>query len=84
MQKEGIEFLTDFIKKNNIKKILEIGTAIGYSAIKMALVAEDIEIISIERDYNRYQEAVKNIAEKYHLKRNDVYEKALELKNNAL
>ena len=61
MQKEGIEFLTDFIKKNNIKKILEIGTAIGYSAIKMALVAEDIEIISIERDYNRYQEAVKNI-----------------------
>lgn len=61
MQKEGIEFLTDFIKKNNIKKILEIGTAIGYSAIKMALVAEDIEIISIEKDYNRYQEAVKNI-----------------------
>ena len=30
------------------------------------------------------KEAVKNIAEKYHLKRNDVYEKALELKNNAL
>ena len=61
MQKEGIEFLTDFIKKNNIKKILEIGTAIGYSAIKMALVNEDVEIVSIERDYERYKEAVKNI-----------------------
>ena len=61
MQKEGIEFLTDFIKKNNIKKILEIGTAIGYSAIKMALVDNDIKIVSIERDEIRYQEAVKNI-----------------------
>ena len=61
MQKEGIEFLTDFIKKNNIKTILEIGTAIGYSAIKMALVDNDIKIVSIERDEIRYQEAVKNI-----------------------
>ena len=61
MQKEWITFLTEFIKKNNIKKILEIGTAIGYSAIKMALVDENIKIISIERDENRYQEAVKNI-----------------------
>ncbi len=61
MQKEGIDFLTDFIKKNNVKTILEIGTAIGYSAIKMALVDDDIKIISIERDQERYNEAVKNI-----------------------
>lgn len=61
MQKEGIEFLIEFIKKNKIKKILEIGTAIGYSAIKMALVDDDIEIISIERDKERYIEAVRNV-----------------------
>lgn len=61
MQKDGIEFLKDFIKKNNIKSILEIGTAIGYSAINMALVSDDVEIVSIERDKLRYQEAVKNI-----------------------
>ena len=61
MQKEGIEFLTKFIKENNIKTILEIGTAIGYSAIKMALVDDDIKIVSIERDEERYLEAVKNI-----------------------
>lgn len=61
MQKDGIEFLIDFIKKNKVRKILEIGTAIGYSAIKMALVDDDIEIITIERDLNRYKEAVKNI-----------------------
>ena len=46
MEEEGIEFLTEFIKLNNIKSILEIGTAIGYSAIKMALVRDDIIITS--------------------------------------
>lgn len=61
MQKDGIQFLTNFIKDNNIKNILEIGTAIGYSAIKMALVDNDINIISVERDEERYNKAVKNI-----------------------
>lgn len=61
MLKDGIEFLTDYIKKNNIKSILEIGTAIGYSSIKMALVNDDIKITTIERDSNMYNEALKNI-----------------------
>ena len=63
MQKDGIEFLTNYIKDNNIKKILEIGTAIGYSAIKMALINEDIKITTIERDIDRYNIAIKNINE---------------------
>ena len=33
MQDEGISFLTTLIHKNKIRSILEIGTAIGYSAI---------------------------------------------------
>ena len=61
MQKDGIEFLTDYIKKNNIKKILEIGSAIGYSAIKMALVDNNIKVTTIERDKERFDLAVKNI-----------------------
>lgn len=61
MEEDGIEFLTEFIKLNNIKSILEIGTAIGYSAIKMALVDEDITITTIERDEVRYLEAIKNV-----------------------
>lgn len=61
MQKDGIEFLTQYIKEHQIKKVLEIGSAIGYSAIKMALVADDIYIKTIERDVERYQIAVKNI-----------------------
>lgn len=61
MQKDGIEFLTKYIKDNNIKNILEVGSAIGYSAIKMALVASDIKITTIEKDETRYKEAIKNI-----------------------
>ena len=61
MQKRGMNFLGKFIEKNNIKSILEIGTAIGYSAINMALVNDDITVVSIERDQDRYIEAIKNI-----------------------
>ena len=61
MEKEGINFLTEFIKLNKIKNILEIGSAIGYSAIKMALVDEDITVTTIERDRVRYIEALKNV-----------------------
>ena len=61
MQKDGIEFLTNYIKENNIKNILEIGSAIGYSAIKMALVNDDIKITTIERDKERHIIALDNI-----------------------
>lgn len=63
MMEDGIEFLCDYIKKNNIKRILEIGTAIGYSAIKMASIDKDIKITTIERDKDRYSLALKNISD---------------------
>ncbi len=61
MEKEGIEFLIEFIKLNKVKNILEIGSAIGYSAINMALASEDVTVTTIERDKDRYIEAVKNV-----------------------
>ena len=61
MQDEGIEFLTSFIEKKGAKSILEVGTAIGYSAIMMALVNPSIHVTTIERDEVRYLEALKNI-----------------------
>ena len=61
MLSDGIEYLCQFIQDNNIKNILEIGTAIGYSAIRMALVNEDINITTIERDKERYDLAINNI-----------------------
>ena len=61
MEQDGIEFLLDYIKKNNVKNILEIGSAIGYSAIRMCLVDEKVTVTTIERDKKRYDEAIKNI-----------------------
>ena len=80
MTKEGITFLTNYIKKYNIKRILEIGAAIGYSSIMMALVDEEIEITTIERDEKRYLEAVKNI-KKFHLEEriNLIYKDAFDV-----
>ncbi len=61
MQDEGIDFVKNFIEKKNITNILEIGTAIGYSAIIMCLVNKDVVVTTIERDETRYMEALKNI-----------------------
>lgn len=61
MQLEGIDFLTTFIIKHQIKNVLEIGTAIGYSAIMMSLCSPTLKVTTIERDEERYLEAIKNI-----------------------
>ena len=66
MQKDGILYLCDYIKENNIKNILEIGSAIGYSSIMMASVSSDIKVTTIERDKDRYEIAISNI-KKYNL-----------------
>lgn len=57
---EGLEFIINEIKKRNIKKVLEIGTAIGYSAISFAM--EGCFVVSIERDLSMYNEAINNIS----------------------
>ena len=61
MQDDGIEYLLNLIQEKNIKNILEIGSAIGYSSIKMALVSNDIKVTTIEKDKERYLLAVDNI-----------------------
>lgn len=61
MTQEGIEYLINYIVKNQIDEVLEIGTAIGYSAIMMTFANPNLHITSIERDEKRYLEAIKNI-----------------------
>lgn len=61
MQDEGIDFLINYILENKIENILEVGTAIGYSAIMMALSNPKIKITTIERNHESYLEAVKNV-----------------------
>ena len=58
---EGLDFLESQITKYKVKDILELGSAIGYSAIMMASLDEEIHITTIEKDEERFQEAVKNI-----------------------
>lgn len=61
MLDDGIDFLTTYIIKHQIKEVLEIGTAIGYSAIMICLASPNVVVTSIERDEKRYLEALKNI-----------------------
>ncbi len=61
MEHDGISFLLDYIKEHHIQRILELGTAIGYSAIRMCLVDSAITVTTIERDRERYEEAMRNI-----------------------
>lgn len=58
---EGLHFLVQTTLLLNAKKVLEIGTAIGYSSIALALKA-GVEVVSIERNHDLYVEASKNVS----------------------
>lgn len=60
MQDEGCDFICDYIKTHNIKRVLEIGTAIGYSSIRFAQQADDVYVTTIELDIDRHLKAVEN------------------------
>ena len=62
MQDAGIAFILDYIKTNHVKNVLEIGSAIGYSAIQFASVSDDVHVVTIERDDTMYSEALKNVS----------------------
>lgn len=57
---DGLLFLVETLKARNAKKVLEIGTATGYSAISIAILA-DVSVTSVERDLERFAEAKKNV-----------------------
>lgn len=60
MQLDAINYICDYIRKNDIKSVLEIGTAIGYSTIKMC--NSGTNVVTIERDEERYNLALENIS----------------------
>lgn len=62
IQDEGIVFLKHMMKLKNVQDILEVGSAIGYSAISMALIDPSIKVTTIERDDTMFHEANQNIA----------------------
>ena len=59
IQDEGLLFLKDIIKQYHIKDVLEIGTAIGYSALQMTSCGCYVD--TIERDLVMIELAKNNI-----------------------
>lgn len=59
---DTLEVIADILKKNKPNRMLEIGTAIGYSAICFSkYLSKDGVIDTIERDENRIIQANENI-----------------------
>lgn len=61
MELVGMEAMLQFLRLVQPKSILEVGTAIGYSATRMAKALPDVRIVTIERDKIRYDKAIENI-----------------------
>ncbi|MEH7236124.1 O-methyltransferase [Bacillus sp. JJ1562] len=61
MELVGIETMLQILRISQPKQILEIGTAIGYSAIRMAQALPGTKIVTLERDAERYEKALENI-----------------------
>ncbi|MDR5602138.1 O-methyltransferase [Staphylococcus coagulans] len=57
----SLDLIKQLIRIHNSKQILEIGSAIGYSAMQFASVNSDIQVTTIERNEAMIQEAKANI-----------------------
>ena len=57
----GLIFLLDLVKEKKFKNILELGTAVGYSAMNMAKLDKNIHIDTIEKNEDMYKQAIINI-----------------------
>lgn len=78
MQLSGIEALNQILRIQKPKHILEIGTAIGYSAIRMAMALPETHVVTIERDETRVTYAREFIA------RSEVAERITVVEGDAL
>lgn len=62
IHKEVGQFIKLIINQSNAKKIIEIGTNVGYSSIFMSKVMKDEgKVVTLERSEKFYKEALKNI-----------------------
>lgn len=64
MLDDGMDFLLEYIQKHEgIRDILEIGTAVGYSSIRMAMIRWDMKIDTLEVSPGMAEQAIRNIRE---------------------
>ena len=62
-RKQTIEFILNLMKERKYTRFLEIGTAIGYTSINVALLNKNINVVTIEHDSKRAEIAKKNFIE---------------------
>ena len=58
---ETLEKIKEILEKENPEKILEIGTAVGYSASQFVHFAPNAMVDTIELDEERAKEAIENV-----------------------
>jgi len=58
---DTLETIKEILQKENPKRILEIGTAVGYSASRFVQFAPNAIVDTIELDEQRAQEAIENV-----------------------
>lgn len=61
MEERALSVMLHILKLHQPNKILEIGAAIGYSAIRMAKALPNTKIVTIEIDPHRFELAEQNI-----------------------
>lgn len=62
MEPLGMHFLMQLIRLHKPKKILEIGSGIAYSTLRMVQAYPTTTVTSIERDLDRFNIARENVA----------------------
>ena len=78
MEPAGIETMLQLLRIQQPKAILEVGTAIGYSALRMAFALPQTKIITLERDEERY-----DLASAY-ISKAEKAQQIIQLKGDAL
>ena len=78
MEPTGIDAMLQIMRIQSPKRILEIGTAIGYSALRMAEALPEASVVTLELDEVRVEQALANI------KRAGLEDRVTVLKGNAL
>lgn len=64
IEDDSLEYIANILKEKKPNKILEIGTAVGYSAINFSkyLVGEEAKVLTIEIKEQMYEKALENIS----------------------
>lgn len=62
LDRVSMQFLLQLIRLQQPKRILEVGTAIGYSALRMHEVVPNAQIVTLEKNDHMYSKAKENIA----------------------